>query len=161
MKTMKKYILLILVIPILFSSCADEEPSPESKITGIYERITQGNLGWGSEQFDFVGTLDFKNDGTFTFEEVTKNIGGDEILGYRAYGYGTYTIENNKVTIVKNEAYAQGVADSNYQPKSELVLYQFDPPNSLIFGITEDYKTLTSGCGPLENCLVLTYTRVE
>ena len=158
---MKKFNFLILAIPFLFSSCADEEPSPEAKITGIYERITQGNLGWGSEQFDFLGTLEFKNDGTFTFEEVTKNIGGDEILGYRAYGQGTYTIENNKVTIVKNEAYVLGVEDSNYQPKSELILSQFDPPSFMIFGITEDYKILTSGCGPNELCLVLTYNRIE
>lgn len=161
MRTMKKYLLLILTIPFLFSSCADDEPSPEARIAGTYESVTQGNLGWGTEKFDFVGTLEFKSDGTYTFEEVTKNIGEDEVLGYRAYGNGSYTIEGNQVTIITEESFILGVADLNYLPKSDLVAYQFDSPPFAKYEITEDFKKLTNGCGPLENCIWLIYNRVE
>jgi hypothetical protein len=125
---MKKYILLILAIPFLFSSCSDEEPSPEAKITGIYERIIQGNDEWGSNLSDFVSTIHFKIDGTFTMDEVTKDVGGDIVLGYRSYGNGTYTIVEDELTIVYNELFIMGLADANYQPKNDLVPYILETP---------------------------------
>jgi hypothetical protein len=145
MKTMKKYIPLILAIPFLFSSCSDEEPSPEARITGIYEQ------NYEFSDTDWQTTIQFERKGTFYTERVVKNSGGDEIIGFYYYGSGTYTISEDDVAVLNFEEYYIGPEDGGPVAKSDLYEYE-DGRGVMNYSILEDYTRLRYQCGPSEFC---------
>lgn len=146
MKTMKKFILLILAIPFLISSCADEEPSPEARIAGVYEQ------NYEFAETDWQTTIQFERNGTFYTERVVKNSGGDEIIGFYYYGSGTYTISEDDVVALNFEEYFIGLEDGGPKPKSELIEYE-DGRGVMNYSILENFSRLRYQCGPLEYCV--------
>ena len=146
----------------IFFSCKDvQEPSPNNRIEGVYEFVSEGNYGWGEKKFNFVDLMEFNSDGTVTGEGYTTEIGSDEILGYRSYFSGTYSISGDIVTIDYSKSYFMGIADINYLPKEDLTLAQVTD-NIGSFSILENYTELMSICPNNGACgTPISFLRVE
>lgn len=159
---MKKKLFPFIVLAITIFSCKDvADPSPNLRIEGTYERTSEGNMGWGEAMFNFVDLLEFKSDGTVRGESYTTEIGSEEILGFREYFSGTYSVADGKVTISYNESFHMGIADINYMPKEELTLSQ-GTGLSNEYAIAEDYSELIYICPFNAACMVtLPYVRVD
>lgn len=159
---MKTNLLSLFVLIVVISSCKDvEEVSPNTRLEGVYEYKSEGNMGWGDNKFNFVNLLKFKSDGTVTGEEYTTEIGSDEILGYRGYFLGTYTISKGKVNISYDKSYNMGIADINYMAKEDLTLYE-GTVNSVDYSIAADYSQLSYICPPNAFCIAaLIYNRMD
>lgn len=159
---MKTRLLPLVALVMLLFSCKDvEEPSPNLRIEGAYERTSQGNMGWGEDMFNFVDLLEFKSDGTVSGKSYTTEIGSEEILGYRAYFSGVYSIVDGKVAISYNESYQMGMADVNYMPKEGLTLYE-RADYSEEYAVDDDYSELTYICPFNAACMVpVPYVRVD
>jgi hypothetical protein len=151
----------VLLLLVVFFSCNEEDLSPEAQVQGKYELIYQDNQGWSDDLFDYVNTFELRSDGTFHREDVTRNLDSDEVLGYRSYGSGTYTLADGEVTFVYEELYIMGVADINYLPKDSLISYgQTDFSES--YSILENYKRLEYICLPNSGCgEPQAYTRID
>ena len=158
---MKTRLLPLVALFLLIFSCKDvEEPSPNSRIEGTYEFTSEGNMGWGEDSFRFVNRIQFNSDGTVTGEDYTTEVDSDDILGYRGYFTGTYTIVDGEVTISYDKLYYMNLMDANYIPKEDLVLSEgtdFIPE----YEIAEDYSKLLLLCSPYSNCTVVSYLRVD
>lgn|SRR5690606_30573424 len=158
---MKAKLLPVLLLLLGLFSCNEEDPSPESKVQGAYEWVYQDNQSWSNDLFDYVNTFELKPDGTFYREDVTKNLDSDEVLGYRAYGKGTYSIVDRVVTFVYDDLYIMAVADLNYLPKDQLTLVEWEHPADS-FRIVGDYTQLEQFCLPNANCASpIIYSRVD
>jgi hypothetical protein len=158
---MKAKLLPVLLLLLGLFSCNEEDQSPEAKVQGAYEWVYQDNQGWSDDLFDYVNTFELRSDGTFYREDVTKNLDSDEVLGYRAYGKGTYSIADRVVTLVYDDLYTMAVADLNYLPKDQLTLVEWEHPGDS-FRIVGDYTQLEQFCLPNANCAGPTiYTRVD
>lgn len=159
---MKTNLLSLIVLIVVIFSCKDvEEPSPNARLEGTYEYKSEGNMGWGDNKFNFVNLLKFKSDGTVSGEEYTTEIGSDEILGYRGYFLGTYTITDGKVTISYDKSYSMGIADINYMAKEELTLYE-GTIYRVDYSIAADYSQLSYICPPNAFCIsAVVYDRMD
>lgn len=157
---MKAKLFPVLVLLVSLFSCNEEDLSPEAKIHGSYQSITEGSGAWGIGRFDYVNTFDFKSDGTFYREDVTRNPGSDEMLGYRMYGSGTYTITDGKVKILYDEMYILNVADVNHWPKEGLRLTETDG-NFEDYAILENYAKLEFICPPNADCAPWSYIKID
>lgn len=160
MKT--KFLAFFLLTTFVFSCKDVEEPSPDSRIEGTYEFTIEGNFGWEDKNYRLVNILQFKSDGTVNGENYTTEIGSDDILGYRGYFFGLYSISEGKVTISYDEAYRMGIEDITYMPKESLTLMQ-NEGYSVDYFISDDYSRLSSSysCQPNENCAMIVYVRVD
>ncbi|HSF52414.1 MAG TPA: hypothetical protein VLA71_01610 [Algoriphagus sp.] len=142
---MKAKLFPILLLLISLFGCNDENLSPEARIQGRYEYLYQSDQSWGEGLKDYSNTIELRRDGTFYREEVTRNIGSDEMLGYRGYGSGTYTISEGKVELHHEEIYVMGIADLNYVPKSDLMKMELSElPQS--YTILNNYTELEYVC---------------
>ncbi|WPR75833.1 lipocalin family protein [Algoriphagus sp. NG3] len=159
---MKAKLLPLIALAMLLFSCKDvADPSPNLRIEGMYERNSEGNLGWGEGKFSFVDQLEFKSNGTVSGESYTTEIGSEEILGYRAYFLGTYSIEDGKVVISYDDSYHMGTADINYMPKEELTFYG-ETDFIMEYAVVEDYSELFEICPFNAACLEpVPYMRVD
>jgi hypothetical protein len=159
---MKTRLLPLIVFALLIFGCKDiEEPSPNTQIKGKYQYTSEGNMGWSTGEFNFVSNLVFKADGTVDGEDYTKEIGSDEILGYRGYFSGTYSIMDGKVTISYEDSYYMGIEDVNYLPKADLTLSEGNEYYS-DYAIAEDYSALSYICPPNAFCTTLPiYNRID
>ena len=159
---MKNKLLPFVALALFIFSCNDvEEPSPNSQIEGVYEYVSEGNMGWGDEIFEFVELMEFHSDGTLTGESYTTEVGSDVILGYRGYFSGTYVISEGIVTISYGKSYHMAVEDINYLPKEDLVLSE-NTDFTAEYGITEDYSELESICSIYAICTGTTsYMRID
>lgn len=160
---MRTKLLTLITIATLFFSCKEvEDPSPNSKIEGNYKHIFEGNLGWGSENFRLISILKFNSDGTVNGEHFTTKLDSDEVLGYRGYFSGLYSVSKDKVTISYDESYIMGIPDIYYMPKEELIFNQ-NEGYSIEYYISEDYSQLSSskGCQPNDNCATIVFVKEE
>lgn len=151
---MKAKLIPILVLFISLFSCNDEELSPEAKIRGTYEFIYEINQSGGQSLQDFARTIELRVDGTFYKEDVTRNISSGEVLGYRGYSSGTYTIEDGKVELLHEEVYSRNQADLKYVPKEELQKSGLDGYSEM-YTILNNYSELEVVCPSLAYCGVL------
>ena len=118
-------------------------------------------MGWGEDSFRFVNRIQFNSDGTVTGEDYTTEVDSDDILGYRGYFTGTYTIVDGEVTISYDELYYMNMMDVSYIPKEDLVLWE-GTYTYLEYRIAEDYSNLSLICPPNANCAgTLTYKRID
>ncbi|PZX56513.1 hypothetical protein [Algoriphagus chordae] len=147
---MKTQLLPLIALLLILFSCKDvEEPSPNSRIEGKYVSTVEIEMTGG--KLDLVNTLNLKSDGTFYAENYTTEAGKDEILGYRSYFNGTYTIVDEKVTLEWKESYTMNFFDIYYMPKADLTL---SDGNEFIadYAIEEDYTQLSFMCPPNAFC---------
>ncbi|UZD22393.1 lipocalin family protein [Algoriphagus halophytocola] len=159
---MKSRLLPLIALAIFIYSCKDVvEPSPDSRIVGVYELSYEGNAGWGGDIFRFVDLMQFNSDGTVTGENYTTEVDSDEVLGYRGHFTGTFTIVEGVVTISYDEMYYMNMMDVNYIPKEDLILYEgaeYFPEYSIV----EDYSELIPICSPNAICTgTLSYFRAD
>lgn len=142
--------------PILFLifglfSCNGEDLIPEAKIQGKYEFLYEINQSGGQGLQDFARIIELKADGTFYKENVTRNISSGEVLGYRGYSSGIYTIEDGKVELLHEEVYSRNQADLNYVPKEELPKSELDGYSEM-YTILNNYSGLEVVCPSLGYC---------
>jgi hypothetical protein len=157
---MKAKLFPVLILLISLFSCNEEDLTPEAKLQGSYQSVTEVSGAWGAGRFDYVNTFDFRSDGTFYREDVTRNPGSDEVLGHRMYGSGTYTVIDGIVKILYDELYVMNVVDVNYWPKEGLILTETDG-NYEDYSILENYKKLEYVCPPNAFCISLPYIKVQ
>ncbi|EAZ83067.1 hypothetical protein ALPR1_12640 [Algoriphagus machipongonensis] len=160
---LKTNLLAFILIATLIFSCKDVgEPSPNSRIEGTYQHSLQGKFGWEDKEYRYVNILKFKPDGTVNGENYTTEVGSDEILGYRGYFSGFYSISEGKVTISYDEIYRLDYTDITYVAKESLSLIQ-NEDNSVEYFISEDFSKLFSSksCQPNENCAIFVYEKVD
>lgn len=121
-----------------------EDHNPEKKITGTYESLLTGRSGgWIDKEFDFSDTFEFRSDGTFYQEDVTRTVGTDEVLGFRTVANGTYTISDGVVTLHYEDFYSMQIEDVPYLPKDQLTFSDMrDYVNP--FGNIYQYRVLTN-----------------
>ncbi|WP_425635971.1 hypothetical protein ACPUEN_11260 [Algoriphagus yeomjeoni] len=147
---MKTRFLPFIALFLIIFSCKDvEEPSPNSRIEGKYVSTVEIEISGG--KLDLVNTLDFKSDGTFSSENYTTKADEDDILGYRSYYNGTYTIIDGKVTLRWQDYYTMNFFDIYYMPKADLTLSDGDEYYS-DYAIEEDYTQLSFICPPNAFC---------
>ncbi|RAI92040.1 hypothetical protein [Algoriphagus yeomjeoni] len=148
---MKRQLYPLIALVLLIFSCKDvEEPSPNSQIEGRYVSTVEIEIAAGVK-LDLVNTLDFKSDGTFSSENYTTEADDDDILGYRSYYNGTYTIAEGKVTLKWQDYYAMNYFDIYYMPKADLTLADGNEYYS-DYAIEENYTQLSFMCPPNAFC---------
>lgn len=114
---------------------------------------------WLGDKVNFVNTLVFRSDGTFSSENYTTAIGSDQILGYRGYFSEIYTIVNERVTIYYNEWFTMGIADINYVPKNNL---RFEEGNYIVgYAIQKNYTQLSYICPEDPECKPESYIKIN
>ncbi|WP_339699498.1 hypothetical protein [Algoriphagus aquimarinus] len=148
MKT--KLLPLFALFVILFSCKDDEEISPNAKIEGKY--VSSVEIETSGDKLDLVNTLEFNSDGTFYAENYTTETGKDEILGYRSYYNGTYSIIDGKVTLQWQDYYTMNFFDIYYLPKADLTLSD-GMDYSSNYDINENYTQLSFICPPNAYCI--------
>ena len=157
---MKAKLFPVLVLILALFSCNDEDLSPESRVQGAYEYVYQFNQGWGDELFDYVDRIELKSDGSFYKENVTKNLDSDDVLGYRGYSSGTFTVSEGIVTLHFDEVHYMTVADVNYLPKDQLTLLA--DASDMHYKVLENYSQLEFICPSNALCGTLSiFERVE
>jgi hypothetical protein len=151
---MKTQLFPLIALVLVIFSCKDVEgPSPNSRIEGKYVSTVEIETTGG--KLDLVNTLNLKSDGTFYAENYTTEAGKDEILGYRSYFNGTYTIVDEKVTLEWKESYTMNFFDIYYMPKADLTL---SGGNEFIadYAIELDFTQLSFICPPNAYCTIST-----
>ncbi|WP_339877135.1 hypothetical protein [uncultured Algoriphagus sp.] len=147
---MKNKLLPFVALALIIFSCKDvEEPSPNSQIEGKYVSTTE--IERTGETLDLVNTIELNSDGTFYSENYTTEGGNDNILGYRSYYHGTYTIVDGKVTLRWQDNYGMNFFDIYYLPKADLILTEGSDFYS-DYLIQENYTQLSFICPPNANC---------
>ncbi|SFT98036.1 hypothetical protein SAMN04489724_3131 [Algoriphagus locisalis] len=159
---MKIKLLPLIALALIIFSCKDvEEPSPNSQIEGVFLSSYEGNNAWINKKFNFVDLMKFNSNGTVTGESYTTELNSDEILGYRGYFSGSYSIKEGKVIVSYGELFHLGIEDVNYLPKEDLVLSEPTDFTSE-YGIEEDYSELVTICSIYSICNgTSSYVRVE
>lgn len=157
---MKSKLLPLFALALLIFSCKDvEEPSPNSRIEGKYVSTVEIEMTGG--KLDLVNTLDLKSDGTFSSENYTTKADEDDILGYRSYYNGTYTIVDGKVTLRWQDYYTMNFFDIYYMSKADLTLSEGSGFNS-DYLIEENYTQLSFICPPNAYCTASTpYVKIN
>ena len=117
---MKAKLFPALLLLISLFGCNEEDLSPEAKIQGTYERLLLVNDPSGEKKFDFYDTYELRSDGTFYREDVTRNVGSDEVLGFRTFANGTYTLSDGVVTFHYEDFSSMQIEDIPYLPKEQL-----------------------------------------
>lgn len=150
---------LFALLLIIFSCKDDDEISPNAKIEGKYVSTVEIEASVG--KLDLVNTLDLKSDGTFYAENYTTEAGKDDILGYRSYFNGTYTIIGEKVTFEWKKSYTMNFYDIYYMPKADLKLSDGNEFNAE-YAIELDFTQLTFICPPNAYCATSTpYVKIN
>lgn len=121
-------------------------------IQGKYEFLLyQDDQSRGQGLQDFARTIELKSDGTFYKEDITRNISSGEVLGYRGYSSGIYTIEDGKVKLLLDEIFSRNQADLAYVSKEELQKSAFDGYSEL-YTILNNFSALEVVCPSLAFC---------
>lgn len=148
---------LFALIFILFSCKEDEELTPIAKLQGKYETPV---AALGFAPYIYVNSLEFKSDGTVYGEGTTLNVKTKELLGYRYYSNGTYTVIDGIVTVKYQDFYDLGIADIEFMEKDKLM--DNDGIETDDYAIQEDYTQLNYICSTFPNCGILQlYTKIE
>lgn len=152
---MKQQLLFTAILLLTIFSCKnDDEINPNNKLEGKWE-FKMEKVG-NNYELDFVNTLEFKVDGTVYGEGYTINSGTDQILGYRYYFNGKYTVEDGKVIINQKETFQNIFMDTFYSPKEDLIYLEEDM-GSDSYLIKENYTKLQAICPPNANCVFMEY----
>jgi hypothetical protein len=158
---MKAKLIPILLFAVALFSCDEENPRLEAQIAGKYEFAYEDDQTWGGGVKDFVSTIELRADGTYYREEVTKELDSEEVLGYRGYSNGTYTIAETTVELISGESYTMDVEDLNYVPKEDLAKVEPEE-SSHSFTILGDFSGLEYVCPSNAFCGSLpVYTRLD
>lgn len=151
---------LFALIFILFSCKEDEELTPSAKLQGKYESSAELPSSWGFTNYIYVNSLEFKSDGTVYGEGTTLNIETEELLGYRYYINGTYTVIDGIVTVKYQDFYSMGIADIEFMEKDKLMA--IDDIENGVYAIQEDYTQLNYMCSTFPDCGIMQlYIKVE
>ncbi len=147
---MKTRLLPLIALAMLLLSCKDvAEPSPKLRIEGKY--VSTDEIETSGDELNLVNTLEFNSDGTFYAENYTTEVGKDEVLGYRSYYSGTYSILDDKVTLLWEDYYAMNIFDIFYLPKADLTLSEGTGYSSE-YDIEENFNQLVFVCPPNAFC---------
>ncbi|SEG38641.1 hypothetical protein [Algoriphagus boritolerans] len=160
---MKAKLLPILMLLFGLISCNDEDFSPEAKIQGTFELVLSViNQSTDEIEFDFYNTYELRSDGTFYREDVTRNVGSDEVLGFRTYGDGTYTISDEIVTFQYENFYSMQIEDIPYLPKDQLTFSE-SGKNSDQYRVLNNYTQLEYICPSNALCssIIPPYTKID
>jgi len=143
---MKAKLLAIFALVIVLSSCRDvEELPPNVLIEGTFQSNAEVGAGWGTGKFNYENTLKFNSNGTVYAEGVTKDLETGEVLGYRFYYTGTFSIVDENVQIIPDEYFHMNVADIDYLPKEDLLSHQ-EVVYTENYNIAENFTKLTYFC---------------
>jgi hypothetical protein len=142
---MKTKLFPVLMLLLALFSCNEDDLSPEAKVQGAFENIYQSNQAWSDDLFEYVDRIELKSDGSFYMEDVTKNLDTEDVLGYRRYGHGTFTISEGIVTLHYEDSYIMGIEDINYLPKDQLVVFEGEMISEQ-FTVLENYTQLEYRC---------------
>jgi len=148
---MKAKLFPVLLLLISLFGCNEEDLSPKARVQGTYEFLYEINQSGGQGLQNFARTIELRADGTFFKQDITRNISSGEVLGYRGYSSGTYTIEDGKVKLQHEEIYSRYLADLNYVPKEELQNSGLDGYFEL-YTILNNYSELEVVCPSLAYC---------
>lgn len=151
----------VLLLLLIYSSCSDEDSSPEAKVQGTYESLLTGSSGSHEEKFDFYDTFELRSDGTFYREDVTRKVGLDEVLGFRTIANGTYTISDGIVSFHYENFYSKQIEDLPYFPKDQLNFSDsWDYPDH--YRVLNNYTQLEYICPSNAMCGWLpNYTKID
>ncbi|MFV9482435.1 hypothetical protein ACNI3T_01280 [Christiangramia sp. ASW11-125] len=153
-----KNLLILLSVLFLTGCSSDDETISDTAIEGIWEKTStldpiefdglDENLN-----YEYVIQYKFLDNGKFESFTFIRAIDTSEIAGYMFKELGTFTISNNRLSLVSDRWISQDDSGA-LQSLQELSLNEGDIEWSFNFELEQNTLTfIFDPCGPAENCI--------
>ena len=154
---MKRFLILLTVL-FLTGCSSDDETISDTAIEGVWEKTTivdSNEFDELDENLNYESVIQYKFLKASKFESYTfiRAIESSEIAGYMFKELGSYTINNNRLSLISDRWISQDDSGA-LQSLQELSLNEQEVEWS--FNIILEQNTLIFNfdpCGPAENCI--------
>lgn len=150
----RSYSLLFGFLLILgLNACTDQEVSPKL-LLGTWQSVTPVD----NTSYSYYLHYQFRADNSFEFIRTVRNNSDGELLGYGYIVTGSYSLNNDNLTLTHHQVYRNVSSDLDYAPREDLEQSASDNEFTRVISFEESNNVLRfapaghSICSPSEDC---------
>ncbi len=146
-------LLCSLLIAITISSCEETNPdNTPDPLAGLWVNVSATETATVNTYLSYH----FKADNQFEALLSIVDDNANEVLGYRYRGLGTYTLQDETLSISYTEIYVNDDSRQDYSALEDLMLTDGTSEEVVIISFSEGNSLLTlhyGACAPNESCI--------